>query len=190
MSEVVVADLEYRQCRSCMQDMPVDQFDGDEIVCIGCFKLKERAVRRHIRQVTRKTDKILLDHLEKFAERHANRPPDDEVPNIGTVANRFLEGYGGLEGLITQHVAEFLNAKPGGSVRQRHLAEVRKVMQQAEQAGYTNTPFEKRTDKQIEKLFVQLMRRVYHIEPQLILETTGEVIDGDEAEAESAVAAT
>jgi len=160
MSEV--ADLEYRACHGCDQDLPVSEFEGNSVVCVHCDKHREREARKYIRKATKKVDAQLLSHMEAFIEKHKNRPPSGELPHVGTAAELFLEAYGGLDGLALLHVSEFLTAKPGGSVRQRHLAEVRKLHEKAEAAGYTKKPLSMYTleelEEQIERLSPQVFR--------------------------------
>ena len=158
-----MTDLEYRVCQSCVQEMPTDQFDGNGTVCVHCMKLKRNAVKRHIRQVARKVDEQLLSHLGQFIDKYQHRMPTTELPNVGTAAEMLLEAYGGLDGWALLHVAEYLMAAPGGQVRQRHLAEVRKLHQQAEDKGYTKKPLAMYTMDELQAQIELLSPQVFKL---------------------------
>lgn len=155
--------LERRTCESCGRPKLLKFFHGDTVICKQCDKASRVAVRRHMRKVTQKVDAQLLSHMEAFIEKHKSRPPMGELPHVGAAAELFLEAYGGLDGLALLHVSEFLTAKPGGSVRQRHLSEVRKLHEKAEAAGYTKKPLSMYTLEELQNQIEELSPQVFRL---------------------------
>lgn len=157
------ATLERRTCESCGRPKLLKFFIGDQVVCRQCDKHSMQAVRRHMRKVTQSVDKELLAHLQVFRDKYKDRQPFTELPNIGVIAEVALEGCGGAEGLSLLRWAEYLNSKPGGSVRERHLSALQRMLSDADKAGYAKKPLEHYTLDELQDAVERLSPKVFNL---------------------------
>jgi hypothetical protein len=166
--------LIYKTCGSCMQSMPIDQFDGRMTICKGCNRLKATAVKKHTVRMMRAADMHLLQAAKRLI---AERPePTDGVPDIGTITECIVNAWGGPHGIAIQHVATYLMAAPGSATRQRMLADVRGYLAKSSELGYAKKPAELMTDEELEQFIAERTRRTFR--------TKGlELVDGEEDEA-------
>lgn len=156
--------MERRTCQSCGREKLLRFFNGTEVVCQQCDKHSMQAVRRHMRKVTQTVDKELLGHLQNFRDKYKGLPPRQELPNVGTITETLLEGCGGAEGLSLLRWSEFLNSKPGGSVRERHLSSLERMCREADKAGYAKRPLSHYTLDELQEQIKRLAPKVFNLE--------------------------
>lgn len=148
-------------CKCCAQEMPLDQFSRKgtsySASCRDCLKLKEKAVKDHVKQTCAKVDAMQLGLIRQLA----SEPPQDftDIPDIGTAVQHLLRPFGGMEGLALQISASYLMCEPDSTTRQRYGKMLVDAVKEASKLGYAKKPLDLMSDDELEAYADELMRR-------------------------------